>query len=406
MAAANESSGSPTTPSAKSAKPTKPSEPSFTKKDIWTLVKERKAALAKKPGGEKELIPQESNVLIVGNKYGGKSSLLARFLDRSETKSATIALEYSFCRKSRGSGVSQVKDIAHIWELAGGIDLSELLTQPSGGPVNEASVSSLTLCIVVDLSRSRIEQILKNLEARGSKRPKALRAQAWRKYGNDHPDKASLNPMLLPVLIVGNKYDLFRQLEPEKQKLICKTLRYIAHTTGSHLLFTGSGEESAAMRFRQLLSHHAFRSGSTPKVANFDHGKPVFIIAGYIIFFLLTASTGQDSLSGIGNPPSVRSGTLGKKVADGVTLDVWKQDFEKYFPATGQEAKSQAPAAFEIDKYPEPAIDDMRAQKSEELVKQRKNNERREKEQALAPQGSDKRSSVTSYSRSKAAAAR
>lgn len=109
MAAANESSGSPTTPSAKSAKPTKPSEPSFTKKDIWTLVKERKAALAKKPGGtysfynqyaryigEKELIPQESNVLIVGNKYGGKSSLLARFLDRSETKSATIALEYSY----------------------------------------------------------------------------------------------------------------------------------------------------------------------------------------------------------------------------------------------------------------------------------------------------------------------
>lgn len=215
---------------------------------------------------------------------------------------------------------------------------------------------------------------------------------------------------------------VFNTRNREKQKLICKTLRYIAHTTGSHLLFTGSGEESAAMRFRQLLSHHAFRSGSTPKVANFDHGKPVFIIAGYIIFFLLTASTGQDSLSGIGNPPSVRSGTLGKKVADGVTLDVWKQDFEKYFPATGmqshvrnqqhhalrkgQEAKSQAPAAFEIDKYPEPAIDDMRAQKSEELVKQRKNNERREKEQALAPQGSDKRSSVTSYSRSKAAAAR
>ena len=42
-----------------------------------------------------------------------------------EIPKPTVALEYCFGRRSNQSGSS--KDIVHIWELAGGLKLNELL---------------------------------------------------------------------------------------------------------------------------------------------------------------------------------------------------------------------------------------------------------------------------------------
>ena len=48
-------------------------------------------------------------------------------------------------------------------------------------------------------------------------------------------DQELLSPMMIPVAIVGTKYDIFQEFDPEKKKMICKTLRFLAHMNGASL---------------------------------------------------------------------------------------------------------------------------------------------------------------------------
>ncbi len=69
---------------------------SFSRKDIWSLIKEQNAVTLKKQPIAARDIPQESTLLFVGSKSSGKSGLVVRFLDRVEQNSTTIALEYTY----------------------------------------------------------------------------------------------------------------------------------------------------------------------------------------------------------------------------------------------------------------------------------------------------------------------
>ena len=75
----------------------------------------------------------ENNFMFVGARGSGKSTLIHRFLDKGnvlaefigsflllildseDTPSPTVALEYTFGRRTRG--INNVKDVVHIWEL-------------------------------------------------------------------------------------------------------------------------------------------------------------------------------------------------------------------------------------------------------------------------------------------------
>ena len=97
-------------------------------------------------------------------------------------------------------------------------------------PFNEGTFHSFTMGIILDLSRphtllptllhflaaisARLTSVLESLETRGSKRPKAVRAHHLKKYGAEHPDKDALNLLPINVVIVGTKYDLFKEMEP------------------------------------------------------------------------------------------------------------------------------------------------------------------------------------------------
>ena len=48
-------------------------------------------------------------------------------------------------------------------------------------------------------------------------------------------DKDLLDPSPVPLAIVGSKYDIFQNFDPEKKKIISKTLRFVAHTNGASL---------------------------------------------------------------------------------------------------------------------------------------------------------------------------
>ena len=119
-----------------------------------------------------------------------------------------------------------------------------------------------------------------------------LRKRAWLRFGSDHPDHDLLDPFPVPLTIIGSKYDLFQDMEPEKKKMVSRTLRFIAHTNGaslyvscllslqstpfllptfpppsslplSHLLtqFISMKSDVLVNRARQLLSNLAFGSG-------------------------------------------------------------------------------------------------------------------------------------------------
>ncbi|RKO82962.1 hypothetical protein BDK51DRAFT_11746, partial [Blyttiomyces helicus] len=235
-----------------------------------------------------------------------------------------MGLEYTFGRRTRG--VNAVKDVTNIWELAGGTFLSDLIQVP----ITESNVHTSTFVIVLDLSKpsevlntlehflqkieARVAAILAGLEARGSRRPRALKAHAWKRFGVDHPDKDSLDPILVPLVIIGSKFDLLKDEEPEKRRVLSKTLRFVAHTRGASLIFVSQKDENISAKCRQILNHHAFR-GSPLKGVSFDHNKHIYVMAA-------------------GNPPSP--------------------------PRAPIEAKQ---AVLDLSKYPEQAVDAMRVQK-------------------------------------------
>lgn len=286
-------------------------------KDIWTLIKEANQRVKK--GEKAEEAGLESLLLFVGGKQCGKSTLISRFLDKGcihltsdDTPSPSVALEYTFGRRTRGA--NGIKDVSHIWELgtvyvteAGATSLSDLINIP----LNEANIHIASLAICVDLSKpeeslqllkhffdktgARVDKILEGLESRGSKRPKALRHHAWTRFGADHPDKLFIiygrehvKPFVIPVAIIGTKYDSLSKMESERRKLLCKTLRFIAHSNGASLLFVTTKDEVSIAKVayiiliqcRQLISHHAFKA-ATFKTMVMEHTKPLAIVAGF-----------------------------------------------------------------------------------------------------------------------------
>ena len=65
----------------------------------------------------------ESTVVVVGNRGAGKTTLVSRFLnpEKDDVPKPSVALEYTFGRRSGAHG--DVKDVAHIWELGGGVQV-------------------------------------------------------------------------------------------------------------------------------------------------------------------------------------------------------------------------------------------------------------------------------------------
>ncbi|KAJ8308790.1 hypothetical protein KUTeg_013664 [Tegillarca granosa] len=133
-----------------------------------------------------------SSVFIIGSKNSGKTSIILRFLDRDEAPKPTVALEYTFGRRAKGHNIA--KDVGHIWELGGGTWLSKLMEVP---------LNADTLFIKL--------------------------------LGDFYLDKNMMDPFLIPLIIVGGKADIFQDFDSEKRKIICKTLRFVAHVNGAAL---------------------------------------------------------------------------------------------------------------------------------------------------------------------------
>eukprot|EP00116_Pleurobrachia_bachei_P005124 sb/3465386/ len=315
----------------------------------------------------------ERTIFVVGAKSSGKTGIILRFLDRDEQPKATTALEYTFGRRSRNDSMS--KDVAHVYELGGGVALSNLIEIP----VTKECVQTLNFVIVVDLSkpetiwttlesllaaiRQRVKKVIHELKVESPSAANNLVAECLARYDADHPDKDSLDIIPVPITIIGSKYDVFQNFDSEKKKIISRTLRYVAHHHGAHLCYFSSKIETLVMRARGLLGHLVFKT-QLNKTTSTDHNKPIYMLAG------------MDAVSQIGSPPPAPGSRS--------LLEQWKQLFLSSFPQESEAAMPDDPT--KDKKYNEPIVDSVRLQKDEELERFRKAQERKMRQSAAQQQ--------------------
>ncbi|KAL4146921.1 hypothetical protein PRNP1_010677 [Phytophthora ramorum] len=368
-------------------------------KDIWTLIstaedpvkKSQKAVEgAKGEAVEKPVVaatPEERDTftLIVGPRGSGKTSLTANFRNSSKAEEIkpTTALDYVFVRL-RTAGRPAV---AHMWELASTKCVNEMIKVPLG----PERILNGALVIVLDLSApgdavpalvkwlttlyTVVHEVLKLKEKNPVEKfaVDALKQEAMARYGTGHPDKEEVTPLPLPVLVVGNKYETFRDEDSIKRKGVTQAVRYLSHMYGASVLFTSMKDKNLVTQFRSIMKNFAFRSMARGTSKEVDPAKPLFVPAG------------ADLFEDIGVPKSAgwRQDRFGKDQHEEKARQ-WIKIATEYYPPsanaaedllTSKELSEQDDKDGEesTNQFPEPNIDRARQQKREELRRYRDN---------------------------------
>nr|XP_019825632.1 PREDICTED: cytoplasmic dynein 2 light intermediate chain 1 isoform X2 [Bos indicus] len=280
----------------------------------------------------------EKSVFFLGSKNGGKTTIILRCLDRDEPPKPTLALEYTYGRRTKGHNIP--KDIAHFWELGGGTSLLDLISIP----ITSDTLRTFSIVLVLDLSKPNdlwptmenllqatklnIDKVIMKLGKKNSKAASEMRQKMWSNMQKDHPD-----------------------FDSEKRKVICKTLRFVAHYYGASLMFT-SKSEALLLKIRGVINQLAFGINKSKSIC-VDQNKPLFITAGL------------DSLSQIG-PPPLPDNDIGKLHARS-PMDLWKKVYEKLFPPKSINTLKDVKDPAKDPQYAESEVDEMRIQKDQEL---------------------------------------
>ncbi|KAH9578648.1 hypothetical protein LSM04_001346 [Trypanosoma melophagium] len=349
------------------------------RKDLWQNI-----ALNTK---DNHVTQTEVNLLVVGTSGGGKTSVLHRIFSSISTSGSavsksgvklkpTTALDYSFARRSD----RHVSQMAHLWELAQGTELSQLCDVV----ITPDTIHSMILMIVVDCSDPstmwetvtywlkrvdrRMNEIMQKMRAKGSTTPDKLINRCIRTLGEGHPDKDRIRFAGLPIVIVCNKLDAFTGDMP-LMKTMVRCMRFLAHLYGAYLIFTA---ETDATKLRALLNLIVFLVPFDAKLIELDPERgPVLVIPD------------ADTFADIGDPV-VCDMTEFRSTGD-AEIDRWKAPFDALFPPKRADGRRSSDPflkrLFDTGEngFGEPAIDAMRKQKDDELEQYRKGSSKREK---------------------------
>ncbi|CAB3223565.1 unnamed protein product [Arctia plantaginis] len=246
----------------------------------------------------------------------GKSSLLHYFLDKSDQPRETLVVEYSFARKSnQKQGID--KALCHVWEYGGKLEaLNNVLASI---PVR----GQFFFCIMVDLSK--IKTIWDTLET----------------CVQTMKDITYVTSESKPELIViGGKYDNFKNYDSEIKKIICMTIRSFVLLNNAHLLFYSLKEPQLLRRAKDMLFNVGFGNGIPVKEKNTNFTKPLFI------------PQGSDTWESLGVPPS--------------TMEQVKMRHLSRIPSNETNIEN-TPVATQQHAHPETSLDSLLASKYNEL---------------------------------------
>ncbi|XP_065673139.1 cytoplasmic dynein 2 light intermediate chain 1 isoform X3 [Hydra vulgaris] len=353
-----------------------------TQKSLWEIALEEKQNNTKNiTKGNDDNEATESHVLFCGSKDSGKTTIIQKFIEKDDSVKPTVALDYCIFRRARQNSTTSNRDIVHVWELAGGsstVKMIDIIIKPD-------NILTLTLVMVLDLSNpaeiwqvqhvliSQIKQRIKNVIAElakvNSNIEKLLTQKAFERIGFQNKDNKLVSPLLIPLLIVGSKYEQFQLMTSEKRQMVCKALRFIAYTNGACIQFFSTKTEGLNGKLKSFLNQLISNgSQSISKTPLFDINKPLYV------------PFGCDSLEQIGAPP-VSPEQLSRSTQSS-PVDLWRDTYKAFFPTENEDKlKILNPA---IDKnFADITIDKLRLLKDQELDRYRKSGERKDKEAQL-----------------------
>ncbi|XP_017875869.1 cytoplasmic dynein 2 light intermediate chain 1 [Ceratina calcarata] len=292
---------------------------------------------------------RERSIIIVGSKSVGKTTIVHRFLEKDEPPKPTIAMDYSFGRKT---GKSLTKSIVHVWEV--GHLTSSLMSAAMTGSSLTHSPHHVTVLVVLDLSQPEIlwstfEEVLsvvRNAMKMSYDDKTILELKRRRIKERKKAIEKEVEPFPLKLCIIGGKYDLFKDVDFNKKELIGKALRAIAHVLGAGLYYHSSKDKTLLRRTKDLLSHYGFGTQLSDTTCT-EFEKPLAVPAG------------ADSFSSIDLQfPQTRPSAI---------LDTIKQIYVTRIPQESRSNEIILEDPSNDSNFNEPIIDRLRAQREEEI---------------------------------------
>eukprot|EP00128_Syssomonas_multiformis_P010813 Colp12_sorted_trinity150504_noHs@36301 len=359
--------------------------------DFWTNIKKDK----------KEQAAEERTLFFVGSKRGGKTTVRERYtadllesrkarrpdaqekkverrgsqrgeqLDITDSKekgneAVPAGLDYAYNRtidtKDDGSKVSVT---VHVWELAGGLALSKLISVP----LNAGNLPSTTIVATVDLSSDCPACELDNILSTASARVKEAATQTRiDEILEEEPgaDTTKSTTGKVSWVILGTKYDIFMYKEPQPRKQLCRYLRLVAMANEAGLMFSSERVDHTIRNCVSYLREQTWGDKCTA-AHNTDYNEALFIRPLKDSLSALMDSKGSDRRW---DEKSI-DGKLDKAQLKALEseIEACKKEVCKLFHQKDGKADNNN------DVVPaEPEIDALQAQKKEELgrLKQRK----------------------------------
>ena len=259
------------------------------------------------------------NIIIIGPKGSGKSSIFSLLTSGSPnnyTDNGTCGINFGFMRSQN----SVQKKVINVYEIGSDIENLNLIKTI----LNNDNFESTIILITLDFENpnNQLSYLLKNIfELRKiieaiidiNNIEENIKNRISLYPSNKKPNEVDVFP--IETYIIGNKYDLLENIDIEKLKWICPSLRYFSYINGMNLIFYSSKKKELINSLYNTFVEVGFGPGKRENLKKYNQknsSKPL-----YINYY-------NDNLDDIGEP----------KIPVTVSRDIqkrWKETYDGLF---------------------------------------------------------------------------
>ena len=259
------------------------------------------------------------NIIIIGPKGSGKSSIFSLLTSGSPnnyTDNGTCGINFGFMRSQN----SVQKKVINVYEIGSDIENLNFIKTI----LNNDNFESTIILITLDFENpnNQLSYLLKNIfELRKiieaiidiNNIEENIKNRISLYPSNKKPNEVDVFP--IETYIIGNKYDLLENIDIEKLKWICPSLRYFSYINGMNLIFYSSKKKELINSLYNTFVEVGFGPGKRENLKKYNQknsSKPL-----YINYY-------NDNLDDIGEP----------KIPVTVSRDIqkrWKETYDGLF---------------------------------------------------------------------------